>query len=100
MGVLPGSGVFFWGGGCASRHHHPTKPPNHPPPNHPNPSPNPPTNPKKTKTTQNTIVEVLNARFGVLGELLEVLRANEQHQHSSRLEWIIIILVRRGGGGE
>lgn len=41
----------------------------------------------------NTRVEVLNHRLDVLHELLEMLGNELNHQHSSRLEWTIILLI-------
>lgn len=38
-------------------------------------------------------VEVLNQRFGVLQEMLDMLRDHQNADHSSRLEWIVIILI-------
>jgi len=38
-------------------------------------------------------VEVLNKRLAVVHELFEILSNELNHQHSSRLEWIIIILI-------
>jgi len=38
-------------------------------------------------------VEVLNQRLGVVHELFEMLNSELNHQQSSRLEWIIIILI-------
>jgi len=38
-------------------------------------------------------VEVLNQRLGVIHELFEMLNSELNHQQSSRLEWIIIILI-------
>ena len=38
-------------------------------------------------------VEVLNKRLGVVHELFEILGNELNHQHSSRLEWTIIILI-------
>lgn len=38
-------------------------------------------------------VEVLNRRLGIVHELLEMLGNELNHQHSSRLEWIIIWLI-------
>ena len=38
-------------------------------------------------------VEVLNKRLAIIHELLEILSAELNHQHSSRLEWTIIILI-------
>jgi len=38
-------------------------------------------------------VEVLNKRLGIIHELLQILSAELNHQHSSRLEWTIIILI-------
>lgn len=40
-----------------------------------------------------TRVEVLNQRLDVIHELLEMLGNELNHQHSSRLEWTIIILI-------
>lgn len=41
----------------------------------------------------NKRVEVLNRRLGVVHELFEILSNELNHQHSSRLEWTIIILI-------
>jgi uncharacterized Rmd1/YagE family protein len=41
----------------------------------------------------NKRVEVLNKRLAVVHELFEILSNELNHQHSSRLEWIIIILI-------
>lgn len=41
----------------------------------------------------NTRVEILNHRLKVLHELLEMLGNELNHQHSSRLEWTIILLI-------
>jgi uncharacterized Rmd1/YagE family protein len=41
----------------------------------------------------NTRLEVLNQRLDVVHELFEMLGNELNHQHSSRLEWIIIILI-------
>lgn len=41
----------------------------------------------------NTRVEILNHRLNVLHELLEMLGNELNHQHSSRLEWTIILLI-------
>ncbi len=38
-------------------------------------------------------VEILNKRLGIIHELLQILSAELNHQHSSRLEWTIIILI-------
>lgn len=38
-------------------------------------------------------IEILNKRLDVMHELYEILSAELQHLHSSRLEWIIIILI-------
>jgi uncharacterized Rmd1/YagE family protein len=38
-------------------------------------------------------VEILNKRLGVIHELFEILSGELNHQHSSRLEWTIIILI-------
>lgn len=40
-----------------------------------------------------TRVEILNQRLDVLHELLEMLGNELNHQHSSRLEWTIILLI-------
>jgi len=40
-----------------------------------------------------TRVEVLNHRLDVVHELFEMLGSELNHQHSSRLEWIIILLI-------
>lgn len=40
-----------------------------------------------------TRVEVLNARFNVLGEMLDMLRSHQNEYHTSRLEWIVIWLI-------
>ncbi len=40
-----------------------------------------------------TRVEVLNQRLDVIHELFEMLGNELNHQHSSRLEWTIIILI-------
>lgn len=40
-----------------------------------------------------TRVEVLNARFGVLEEMLSMLRDHQNNSHTARLEWIVIWLV-------
>ena len=41
----------------------------------------------------NKRVEVLNRQLGVVHELFEMLSSELNHQHSSRLEWTIIILI-------
>ncbi len=41
----------------------------------------------------NKRVEALNKRLQVMHELFEILNNQLQHQHSSRLEWTIIILI-------
>lgn len=41
----------------------------------------------------NTRVDILNHRLDVLHELLEMLGNELNHQHSSRLEWTIILLI-------
>lgn len=41
----------------------------------------------------NKRVEVLNKRLNVVHELFEILSNELNHQHSSRLEWAIIILI-------
>ncbi len=41
----------------------------------------------------NKRVDVLNKRLDVVHELFEILRNELNHQHSSRLEWTIIILI-------
>lgn len=38
-------------------------------------------------------VEVLNTRFQVLQEMLDVLRDHNHNNHSARLEWIVILLI-------
>lgn len=38
-------------------------------------------------------VDILNKRLGIIHELLEILSVELNHQHSSRLEWTIIILI-------
>ncbi|EGD83210.1 hypothetical protein PTSG_03840 [Salpingoeca rosetta] len=38
-------------------------------------------------------VDVLNKRLDVLAELLDILRTEKSEQHSTRLEWIVIILI-------
>jgi len=38
-------------------------------------------------------VEVLNQRLGVVHELFDMLNSELNHQQTSRLEWIIIILI-------
>lgn len=38
-------------------------------------------------------VDIMNKRLGVIHELFEILSAELNHQHSSRLEWTIIILI-------
>lgn len=40
-----------------------------------------------------TRVDVLNKRLDIVKELLEMLSNHLNHQHSSRLEWIIIVLI-------
>ena len=40
-----------------------------------------------------TRVEVLNNRFGVLQEMLDMLRDEQNRHHQSRLEWIVIWLI-------
>jgi uncharacterized Rmd1/YagE family protein len=40
-----------------------------------------------------TRVEVLNTRYGVLQEMLEMVRDHQNNQHMSRLEWIVIWLI-------
>jgi len=40
-----------------------------------------------------TRVEVLNHRLDVVHELFQMLNSELNHQHSSRLEWIIILLI-------
>ena len=37
--------------------------------------------------------EILNKRLGVINELFGILSGELNHQHSSRLEWIIIVLI-------
>jgi uncharacterized Rmd1/YagE family protein len=41
----------------------------------------------------NPRIEVLNKRLTIVGELLDVLRSQQEHIHANKLEWIIIILV-------
>jgi uncharacterized Rmd1/YagE family protein len=41
----------------------------------------------------NKRAEILNKRLGVVHELFEILSNELNHQHSSRLEWTIIILI-------
>lgn len=41
----------------------------------------------------NKRVEALNKRLGAMHDLLEILSSQLNHQHSSRLEWTIIILI-------
>lgn len=38
-------------------------------------------------------VEILNARFEILEAMLDMLRDHQQNEHSSFLEWIVIILI-------
>jgi uncharacterized Rmd1/YagE family protein len=38
-------------------------------------------------------VDVLNARFAVLHEMLEMLRDHSHQAHATRLEWIVIVLI-------
>jgi uncharacterized Rmd1/YagE family protein len=38
-------------------------------------------------------IEVLNKRLTIVGELLDVLRAQQEHIHANKLEYVIIILV-------
>jgi uncharacterized Rmd1/YagE family protein len=38
-------------------------------------------------------VEILNRKLKILNELFEILQGELNHQHSSRLEWTIIILI-------
>ncbi len=38
-------------------------------------------------------VELLNKKFEILQEIMEMLADEQNHQHSSMLEWIIIILI-------
>ncbi len=38
-------------------------------------------------------VDILNKRLDIIHELLEILSGELNHQHSSRLEWTIIILI-------
>lgn len=40
-----------------------------------------------------TRLETLNARFEVLQATLDVLRDHQNNEHSSYLEWIVIILI-------
>ena len=38
-------------------------------------------------------IDLLNRRLTIIGQLLDVLRAQQEHAHANRLEWIIIFLV-------
>jgi uncharacterized Rmd1/YagE family protein len=38
-------------------------------------------------------LDTLNKRLTIVGELLDVLRAQQEHEHANKLEWVIIILV-------
>jgi uncharacterized Rmd1/YagE family protein len=38
-------------------------------------------------------VDILNKRLAVVHELFEILSNELKHQHSSRLEWAIILLI-------
>ncbi len=38
-------------------------------------------------------VDILNKRLAIIHELLEILSVELNHQHSSRLEWTIIVLI-------
>jgi uncharacterized Rmd1/YagE family protein len=38
-------------------------------------------------------VDILNKRLNIIHELLEILSGEMNHQHSSRLEWTIIVLI-------
>ena len=38
-------------------------------------------------------LDTLNKRLTIVGELLDVLRSQQEHAHGNRLEWVIIILV-------
>ncbi len=38
-------------------------------------------------------VEVLNTRFEVLQQMLDMLRDHQNNEHSARLEWIVIWLI-------
>ena len=40
-----------------------------------------------------TRLETLNARFEVLQATLDVLRDHQNNEHSSRLEWVVIVLI-------
>ena len=40
-----------------------------------------------------TRLETLNARFDVLQATLDVLRDHQNNEHSSSLEWIVIVLI-------
>ena len=40
-----------------------------------------------------TRVDILNRRLGIIHDLFEVLGNELNHQHASRLEWIIIVLI-------
>lgn len=38
-------------------------------------------------------LDTLNKRLTIVGELLDVLRAQQEHIHANKLEWVIIVLV-------
>ena len=38
-------------------------------------------------------MDVLNHRCGILGEMFEMIRSEQEAKHSSYLEWIVIILI-------
>jgi hypothetical protein len=38
-------------------------------------------------------IDLLNKRLGIVGSLLDVLRAQQEHMHANKLELIIIFLV-------
>ena len=40
-----------------------------------------------------TRLETLNARFEVLQATLDMLRDHQNNEHSSSLEWIVIVLI-------
>ncbi|KAH9258707.1 hypothetical protein BASA81_003209 [Batrachochytrium salamandrivorans] len=41
-------------------------------------------------------IEVLNKRLSIVGELLEVLKSQQEHQHANHLEFIVVVLVALG----
>ncbi|KAH9258706.1 hypothetical protein BASA81_003208 [Batrachochytrium salamandrivorans] len=38
-------------------------------------------------------IEVLNKRLSIVGELLEVLKSQQEHQHANHLEFIVVVLI-------